>query len=143
MGDAVWSLLLFDKHVQNLPADDRAAMESRRESGPMDPCSQGDPCVSSLLREESREPLWLIVFIPLQKAGSVSLGEMLSQNNAPRTAPFIPEHQKQSAFWSHYNAARACCPERKGCYNTLQIGKSYQGSRCSARMVTGSAGETS
>lgn len=47
----------------------------------------------------------LIAFIPIQKAGSHSLGEMLGRGNGLGATFSISEHQKRTAFWSHYNAA--------------------------------------
>lgn len=62
----------------------------------------------------------LIVFIPLQKAGNLCLGEMLGPSNG-LGATLSLHFRAAETLWSHYNAARVCCPKGKGCYNTLHL----------------------
>lgn len=71
-------------------------------------------------REKKRATMVsLPVFTPLQKAGNLNLREMLGQSNGlGAILASVSEHQKHSAFWSHYNVAWARCPKAKGWYNT-------------------------
>lgn len=97
--------------------------------------------------ERKREMLWLIrLYLFHFKKQVISVWEKCLAGATALGLLFvsISGSQKRSAFRSCYCAARARCPEGKGCYNTLRsrTGKCCQGRKCFARMVAGSGGET-